>query len=116
MRARELWENDIRTLTGAANPRLPMMEMRERADGLLLISGVGLRAAPQPGAITLLGQRPLGFEEALRPHHTSQFEIVDLREGVLASTRIDMRYLRLIDDRFAFRCLYDASGFVKAEI
>jgi hypothetical protein len=52
----------------------------------------------------------------MEPFHTSQFEIVDLSGGVLASTRVDMRYLQLIDDRYAFRSYYDADGFVRTEI
>jgi hypothetical protein len=52
----------------------------------------------------------------MEPFHTSQFEIVDLSGGVLASTQMDQRYLRTIDDRYAFRSHYDAEGFVRTEI
>ena len=114
-RARAEWLKDIREAVRML-PRVPEMALRERSDGLLVVASRGLRSRSiartgPPARATFLD-----ILLKLEPVSYSQFDIIDPSKGILASTTIEGRDLRLIDERFAVRFFYDATGTVRAEI
>jgi hypothetical protein len=115
---RDRWLSEMRAGWGNPNNRAPVLHVRRRPDGLLLVSAQGPTATPWSGPRPRPDPRSLVSQFLAAERDLDQvFEIVDPVRGVLASTRVTHRGFHMIHDgRYVIRLVEASSGIMQIEV
>jgi hypothetical protein len=115
---RNSWLDEMRRGWGNPANMAPVLHVRSRPDGLLLVSAQGPSATPRSARAA--PPRPGSLVAQFLSEETGLdqvFDIVDPRRGVLASTRVTQRgFLMTHDGRYVIRLVEASSGITQVEV